>query len=132
MANIFLTQVPGEGGFNWMNGPNSISYPVGAPANSTAILATLVATPDPTGDSLGGSGVIGSNIYHVTIAPASGPGTYVFAHGLLYTPLVCWGFLRIAEGTTPSSFFGFDIGDTNTGTIAVNLSGSGTWDVYYG
>ena len=133
MANIFLTQVPGEGGFNWLNTWGAQpSFPVGAPANSTAILAQLTPTPDPSGDSVGGSGLPGANIFHVTVTPASGAGTYTFLHGLTYTPLVAWAFIRITEGTTPTVFSGFEVGDTNSNMVAFNFGGNGTWDVYYG
>lgn len=131
MPSIFQTQTPGEGGFNWLNAYGS-AFPVGGSGQTTGLIATLVATPyNGSEGTVGGSTLSGTGIQHVTITPASGPGTYQFAHGLTYTPEIAWAILRGGDGVTPSNYSAFVLGDTNATFVALNLSANGTWDCYY-
>lgn len=94
-----------------------------------AIVGNLTPSPVPAGDTLGSVPMV---MYHVTIAPASGAGTYTFAHGLKYTPTAVYVVPENTQGTTPTLLASFDVADTNGTSVAVNVSGNGTYDVYYG
>jgi hypothetical protein len=91
---------------------------------------TLTASVVPSSLPLGNPGVVSTDIAHVTIAPV-GAGTITFAHGLLHTPTMCWIIPEIAEGTTPTLFAAPVVTDFNATTITVNVSGAGTYDVFY-
>ena len=52
-----------------------------------AVVATLTATPVPSGNTFGG---VAMQLFHVTVTcSTSGSGTYRCTHGLPYTPTVC-------------------------------------------
>jgi len=91
----------------------------------------VVATSQiPTGDVGGGMPGFG---YHqkIVVAAGLGAGTYAIPHQLTWTPTMCWVVPQIAEGTTPSLEYGWCPQDTNATNIAINVSGPGTYDVYY-
>lgn len=98
-----------------------------------AALANLTATPIPAG--LTNGGVSGNAMMmHVTVAPASGAGTYTFTHGLTYTPLFAMVIAQLTEGTTPTaanSSVGFCVADTTSSVLGINVGGNGTYHVYY-
>lgn len=72
------------------------------------------------------------DMFHVTIAPASGAGTYTFNHGLAYTPTAVFAIVEITQGTTPTVNIGWDKSDTSSTVVALNVSANCTVDVFYG
>ena len=96
-----------------------------------AVIATLTPSPIPAGDVLGGLPMV---LYHVQINPAGGAGTYLFAHGLPYTPTFVYIAKVLTEGTAPAATdmavpCYADVGATN---IGVNVGSNGLFDVFYG
>jgi len=83
------------------------------------------------GETVGGSLLPGTGIYHVSITTTAANQTYLIAHGLTYTPTWGYAILRLAEGTTPTQFVGFCAVDTNATNIALNLGAVGVYDVFY-
>lgn len=94
-----------------------------------AIAAVLTPSPIPSNTL---NGVMPIDMFHVTIAPASGAGTYTFAHGLAYTPTAVFAIPEISQGTTPTIAVGWDKADTSATVVALNFSGNCTCDVYFG
>jgi len=97
-----------------------------------AIAATLTPTAVPSNTQLGA--VPGTSFCHVTVTSASGAGTYRVAHGLTWTPTMCFVVPQLSEGTTPTASnasVAYCIADTGTTYLAFNLPGNGTFDVVY-
>lgn len=130
MSTFFTPMYP-DGGF-FSAGVPPIAMLAGHVGSQAAQqqFSTVTATPVPAGLPLGNPGIISTEIAHVTIAPSS-PGTITFAHGLLHTPTMCWIIPELAEGTTPAVFYGVVVSDINATNIVINVSASGTYDVFY-
>ena len=96
-----------------------------------ATQATLVATPIPAGDTIGGMPMV---TFHVQVTAASGAGTYLIAHGLQWTPTYVYAVKVLTEGIAPAATdmavpCYADVGATN---IAINVGSNGLYDVWYG
>lgn len=97
-----------------------------------ATQATLTPNPIPAGDTLGGMPMV---LFHVQLVCASGAGTYLFAHGLQWTPTFIAASKVLAEGVAPNGATDMavpcyaDVGATNA---AINVGSNGTYDVWYG
>ena len=97
-----------------------------------AVIATLTPTPIPGNTQNGG--VLGTMMFHVTVAPAGGAGTYKFPHNLPWTPTYCHVVAQLAEGNTPTtsnSVVAWCFADTDATNVAINVAGNGTYHVYY-
>ena len=97
-----------------------------------AVVATLAASPIPAADSLGS--VLGTMFKHVTVTSAGGAGTYLFAHGLPWTPTAVIIIPQLAEATAPSaanSAVAWCYADTDATNIGINLPGNATYHVIY-
>ena len=83
---------------------------------------------DPNGGISGGG-----NFGHVTVVVPTGPVTVQFPHNLSYAPTVVFAIPEQAEGGTPASIYGVVWSKVTgaSGTIAINFSSTGTWDVYF-
>ena len=100
-----------------------------------AIVAVLTATAVPAKTT---NGSVPQAMYHVTVAPASGAGTYTFPHTLEYLPTMVIVIPQGAQGSTPTLLASWDVADTTAGSpgvagnVAINISANGTYDVYFG
>ena len=124
--SIFQQQPVGANPFGFI--PANFFYG-GQSSGSFGILANLTPSPIPANDTLGGAPMV---LYHVTVAPAGGAGTYTFAHGLHWAPTMVLLIAESAQGVTPTLTLNWEPADTTATSIAFNTSGNGTIDVYYG
>ena len=120
----------------WMH-PSSFTganHLTGSGGGTTAVAAASVTPGGLTttgGETVGGSLLPGTGVYHVSITTTAANQTYQIAHGLPYTPTWGYAVLRLAEAVTPTQFVGFCPADTNATNIALNLGAVGTYDVFY-
>ena len=104
-------------------------------AGGTVTIPSASVTPGGLttagGETVGGSFLPGTSINHVSITTTAANQTYIVPHGLTYAPTGGYAVLRLAEGTTPTTFVGFCPADTNATNVAFNLGAVGTYDLYY-